>query len=149
MSRMLIAALAATTMLAATSMIAITPAAATTPEAWAKWADRAEGLSSYLESLTPGKDSKIEIGEGARRACRGAETQLLFGGYPKWAGSLLTICNAYGAMGGGKASVGKGCKYLLLSAKDLGKGVPVPEEPRVEPARLRLLTHIEGSCGKH
>lgn len=107
-----------------------------TAEAWSRWATRADLISNMLEH--PGVTGNP--GKEVHTACDGTSAMFMTGGYPKWAAMIQPICAAlFEASRGGKK---KACRVLPRFVAELEKGEPVAAEPRVDPARLRLVAAV-------
>ncbi|MDH7976080.1 hypothetical protein QH494_28205 [Sphingomonas sp. AR_OL41] len=93
-------------------------------------------ISSALEHPGATGDAAGEV----HTACDGTSAMFMTGGYPRWAAMIQPICaSLFEASRGGKK---KACRLLPRFVAELKKGEPVAVEPRVEPARLRLIAAI-------
>ena len=125
-----------TAAIAALFLVAQPAMADPTPENWARWANRADMISSMLEH--PGATG--DPGKEVHTACDGTSAMFMTGGYPRWAAMIQPVCaSLFEASRGGKK---KACRLLPRFVAELEKGEPVAVEPRVEPARLRLIAAI-------
>ncbi len=119
-------------------------------EAWGKWADRADLVSSRLVEIFSdpaeklSKDQKRANSEYIIRTCKGAGPQMAFGGFPRWGQMLASVCQTLTAAANGEKR--KACHLMPRWIGELEKGEPVAIEPRVDPARLRLIATLKQIC---